>query len=197
MEERDATYERLFREVFRRSGSAMVLADDDGRYVEANPAALRLLRYDPEDLIGKTVLDIVAPEDREDLAQEIALGLASEETADEGMRTFITGDGRKLRLHYCRSLSVVDGLHLAVYLTPVEAEDEPESCEVHVGTPTPREVEVIGLLALGITGEEIAERLVLSPATIRTHIRNAMEKLGASTRAQLIAIAARERLISL
>jgi DNA-binding NarL/FixJ family response regulator len=45
-----------------------------------------------------------------------------------------------------------------------------------------REAEIFGLLADGLTGEQIAKRLVLSPETVRTHVRNAMEKLGAPTR---------------
>ncbi|HSC20154.1 MAG TPA: response regulator transcription factor [Solirubrobacterales bacterium] len=45
-----------------------------------------------------------------------------------------------------------------------------------------RESEILGLLAEGLTGEQIAKRLVLSPETVRTHIRNAMEKLDAPTR---------------
>lgn len=45
-----------------------------------------------------------------------------------------------------------------------------------------REAEILALLADGLTGEQIAQRLVLSPETVRTHIRNAMEKLGARTR---------------
>lgn len=45
-----------------------------------------------------------------------------------------------------------------------------------------RESEILGLLAEGFTGEQIAKRLVLSPETVRTHVRNAMEKLGAPTR---------------
>jgi DNA-binding NarL/FixJ family response regulator len=49
-----------------------------------------------------------------------------------------------------------------------------------------RESEVLALLAEGLTGEEIAKRLVLSPETIRTHIRNAMEKLGARTRTEAV-----------
>ncbi|MEJ7876111.1 MAG: LuxR C-terminal-related transcriptional regulator [Solirubrobacterales bacterium] len=52
-----------------------------------------------------------------------------------------------------------------------------------------REREVLGFLAEGLSGTAIAERLVLSPETIRTHIRNAMEKLGASTRPQAVALA--------
>lgn len=45
-----------------------------------------------------------------------------------------------------------------------------------------RESEVLAMLADGLTGEEIARRLVLSPETVRTHVRNAMLKLDARTR---------------
>jgi DNA-binding CsgD family transcriptional regulator len=54
---------------------------------------------------------------------------------------------------------------------------------------SPREREILGLLARGLTGEQIADRLVLSPETIRTHIRNAREKLGASTRVEAVTMA--------
>ena len=62
---------------------------------------------------------------------------------------------------------------------------------------TPREREVLGLLADGLSGEEAAERLVLSPETVRTHIRNAMAKLEAHTRAGAVAQALRRGEIDL
>jgi DNA-binding NarL/FixJ family response regulator len=49
-----------------------------------------------------------------------------------------------------------------------------------------RESEILSLLAEGLTGEQIAKRLVLSPETVRTHVRNAMEKLGARTRTEAV-----------
>jgi len=52
---------------------------------------------------------------------------------------------------------------------------------------TAREREVCTLLAAGLSGEEIAQRLFLSAETVRTHIRNAMQRLKVKTRAQLIA----------
>jgi DNA-binding CsgD family transcriptional regulator len=54
---------------------------------------------------------------------------------------------------------------------------------------TPREREILGALAEGMSGAQIAEHLVLSPETVRTHVRNAMSKLGASTRSQAVALA--------
>jgi DNA-binding NarL/FixJ family response regulator len=49
-----------------------------------------------------------------------------------------------------------------------------------------RESEILGLLAEGLTGEQIAKHLILSPETVRTHVRNAMEKLGARTRTEAV-----------
>jgi DNA-binding NarL/FixJ family response regulator len=54
---------------------------------------------------------------------------------------------------------------------------------------TEREVEVVALVAQGLTNEEIAAELVLSPATARTHVSRAMVKLHARDRAQLVVFA--------
>jgi DNA-binding NarL/FixJ family response regulator len=59
-----------------------------------------------------------------------------------------------------------------------------------------REREIMDLLSQGLTGEDVAERLVLSSETVKTHIRNAMTKLEANTRVHAIAIALREGYIS-
>jgi len=58
---------------------------------------------------------------------------------------------------------------------------------------TVREHEILELLAEGLTGEQVAERLFLSPETVRTHIRNATSKLGARTRVQAVALIVRAR----
>lgn len=51
-----------------------------------------------------------------------------------------------------------------------------------------RELQVLELLADGLNGQMIAERLHLSPETVRTHVRNATSKLGARTRVQAVAM---------
>jgi DNA-binding NarL/FixJ family response regulator len=61
-----------------------------------------------------------------------------------------------------------------------------------IGVLSPREREVLDLLAQGLNGEEVAVRLMLSPETVRTHVRNAMEKLEANTRVHAVAIALRQ-----
>lgn len=59
----------------------------------------------------------------------------------------------------------------------------------HIGVLSPRERQILDLLAQGQTGEEVAVRLSISPLTVRTHVRNAMGKLKAKTRVHAIAIA--------
>jgi DNA-binding CsgD family transcriptional regulator len=54
---------------------------------------------------------------------------------------------------------------------------------------TQREIEIVQLIALGYTTPEIAGRLVVSPDTVRSHVRNAMAKAQARTRAHLAALA--------
>lgn len=54
---------------------------------------------------------------------------------------------------------------------------------------TPREREVVILVASGFSNDEIADRLFLSPLTVKTHVNRAMMKLGARDRAQLVVLA--------
>ncbi|MGH3095110.1 MAG: response regulator transcription factor, partial [Streptosporangiales bacterium] len=54
---------------------------------------------------------------------------------------------------------------------------------------TEREREVMALVAEGLSNEEIAERLVVSPATAKTHVSRTMVKLGVRDRAQLVVLA--------
>lgn len=61
---------------------------------------------------------------------------------------------------------------------------------------TQREREVLRLLADGLTNEEIGKRLFISPETVRTHVRKAMDKLDADTRTQAVATALRQSLIA-
>jgi DNA-binding NarL/FixJ family response regulator len=62
--------------------------------------------------------------------------------------------------------------------------------------PTARELEVLQLLADGVTIEEIADRLHVSASTVRAHTASAVEKLSAKNRTNAVAIALRQSLIA-
>jgi DNA-binding NarL/FixJ family response regulator len=66
----------------------------------------------------------------------------------------------------------------------------------HLNALTDREREVMVLVAAGLSNDEIAEQLVLSPATAKTHVSRAMIKLNARDRAQLVVFAYESGLVS-
>jgi DNA-binding NarL/FixJ family response regulator len=61
---------------------------------------------------------------------------------------------------------------------------------------TDREREVVGLVAAGLSNDEIAHELFISPATARTHVSRAMVKLNARDRAQLVVLAFQSGLVT-
>jgi DNA-binding NarL/FixJ family response regulator len=71
----------------------------------------------------------------------------------------------------------------------------PTSVAAH-GRLTRREHEVLTLLSEGLRWTEIAERLVISPKTVATHVENIRRKLGVSSRAEAIAVAYRDHLLA-
>jgi DNA-binding NarL/FixJ family response regulator len=82
------------------------------------------------------------------------------------------------------------------YVDPVLAGSLAAAASEHVPELTSREREVLRLLADGLSNEEIGKRLFISAETVRTHLRKAMDKLGAETRTQAVAVALRDRIIS-
>ena len=67
------------------------------------------------------------------------------------------------------------------------AKEAPPTAELDAITQ--REREVMTLVADGLTNDEIAQKLYMSPATVRTHVSRAMTKLGVRDRAQLVVLA--------
>jgi DNA-binding NarL/FixJ family response regulator len=71
---------------------------------------------------------------------------------------------------------------LAAVSAPQETSESPDDL-------TPREVEVLALIAEGLTNTEIAERLVVSAATVKSHVNHIFAKIGARDRAQAVVYA--------
>jgi DNA-binding NarL/FixJ family response regulator len=66
---------------------------------------------------------------------------------------------------------------------------------VELGVLTAREREVVTLVAMGLSNDDIAEKLYVSPLTAKTHVNRAMMKLGARDRAQLVVVAYQSGLV--
>jgi DNA-binding NarL/FixJ family response regulator len=104
---------------------------------------------------------------------------------DAGAAGFALKSGDPEELEQAIRTVAAGGDYLDPRLTPLLARDG----KGRVKTLSPREREIMGLLAHGLSGEEAAKRLFLSSETVRTHVRNAMQKLGAATRAHAVALA--------
>ena len=173
-----------FWEIFRSSKNAMLLLDDDRRYIAANDAAERLLG------VGESRLRAMRADD---FAQSANGDLDAIWSAFR-RRGSMTGRWRirtargETEVEYSATTDVLPGRHLSIILAPAPAELEEPSTNGHEPL-TVREREVVRAIAEGHTTGQIAGLLYLSPATIETHVRKAMLRLGARNRAHLIALA--------
>ncbi|WP_030669700.1 response regulator transcription factor [Streptomyces sp. NRRL B-1347] len=143
---------------------------------------------DPE-LRGSRILILTTYETDEHVAQAlragaggfIGKGIGAEELLD-AVRTIAAGD-TLLSPAATRSL-------VARFLATPDTAAPPRHSD-RLAALTPREREMVALVATGLSNQEIAERMFLSPFTVRAHVQRAMTKLEARDRAQLVVIAYR------
>jgi PAS domain S-box-containing protein len=186
---RSATgWEGPFWLIFERSSNAIVLFDDERRYVDVNPSAVALLGRTREELLGTSSFENIRPAERSIAARQWQAFLKSGEYS--GTRALVRPDGSEVEIDYAARLAVIGERRLAIFvsLAKTDLAADAQSGRAAAGSLTTREREVITLIAMGRETNEIAEQLHISSETVRTHVRNAMSKLGARTRAQLVAI---------
>ena len=159
---------------------AMLVSDDERRFVDATDASLRLFRVTREELLSLRIDDIVPPQRRAEVGPSWEAFL--ERGAVSGVWECVRpGDGERLKCRYQGLANVLPGRHLSI-ISNVRAANGAQRL-------TAREREVLSHAAAGRTTREIAEELVLSPATVETHLRNAHRRLDARNRAQAVALA--------
>jgi DNA-binding CsgD family transcriptional regulator len=174
--------------VVEQSLHGMVAVDEHRRVVEANQAACVLSQRPRSTLIGGTILEFSAPEVRTWIDERWAT-LHRDGTVS-GRWPVRLPDGKVLDVDYFATANVRPGRHLVVFTA--RRLDEVGGAADGSDAITEREGEVLRLLALGYNGPEIAERLVVTVDTVRTHIRRLKAKLGARTLPHLIALAIRD-----
>ncbi|HEY8763767.1 MAG TPA: LuxR C-terminal-related transcriptional regulator [Solirubrobacteraceae bacterium] len=179
--------------IVEHSHVPMVMVDGRRRYIEANRPARLAFRLSLDELRALTVDDHTPSGLTADLEQTWARLL---DTGWVAGRHRVTGrDGSRFDIVYCGLAHVLPGLQLAAFAPADWPEGELEVTEAGRSDPivslTPRELEVLTLAADGLGGLELAERLVLSPATVRTHFKNIYEKFSVQNRAAAVAKAMR------
>jgi PAS domain S-box-containing protein len=185
----DQGWTGLFSSAFTQSRNAMSLVDEGRRHVDVNGAYLRLLGYSRDHLLGRPIWEIVRDGPQVHDA-EWAAALA--EGRFTGETELICADGTFVAVQWGATAEMVTGRRLVLFValstsrwgSRFRREPPPEPAGRELSA---REREVVRLVALGASGPEIADELLISHNTVRTHVRNAMTKAGARSRAHLVA----------
>lgn len=180
----------LFWQAFKQSRNAMVLLDDRRCYVEVNGAYLKLVDHGRRELLGRPAREFVrnGPLFTEQQWQQV---LAQPHFT--GSVELLRDDGARIVVDYAGHPEVVTGKRLVLVVALHVARGgrravDHDTAPDRKATLTTRERDVVHLLSLGSNGPEIADELQVAHNTVRTHVRNAMTKLGARSRAQLVAM---------
>jgi DNA-binding CsgD family transcriptional regulator len=167
----------------------MVMVDEERRYVDANGPARLAFRLNLDELRGYAVDDLTPPH-LSGVLEQIWVRLHRDGWIT-GSYEVAAPDGSRFDIVYYALRDALPGLHLGAFAPAHWSEDELNVIKDDgFDTPiplTPREIEVLTLGARGFSGPEIAEQLVLSPATVKTHFANLYEKLGVRNRAAAVA----------
>jgi len=193
----DSGWSGLFWQAFTRSRNAMVLLDDQRCHVEVNGAYLALIGYQRRELIGRPVYQLLA---HGPLATTQQWEAALSQRQFTGQAEIVGAGGQHVMVEFAGHPELVTGRRLVLFVVLRTARagrtlPEPASSPTETRALSSRELDVVRLLALGLTGPEVAEELQLAHNTVRTHVRNAMAKSGARSRAQLVARAVGEGIV--
>jgi DNA-binding CsgD family transcriptional regulator len=170
---------------FAASLLPMLVADDERRYVDANRAACLLLRSTRESVLRLRIDDLTPPELRSGAAELWDAFLRTGTQA--GTFELLMPDGALLSIEYSATANVEPGRHLSVLSFPTSEQEGDETLAVG-GLLTEREREVLALVAMGERTAGIAYSLGISPATVETHIRHSVGKLGAKSRTHAVTL---------
>jgi DNA-binding CsgD family transcriptional regulator len=177
-------------DVFSRSRMPMTLLDGERRYVEVNRAR-QLMAWRNRDEMRRFTVDDLTPPDELPIMKgtwERLLDVGSV----AGSRTLAGDDGVSVDVVYVGLANVLPGVHAFAYAPADWSEEElgvPDLTrdDQPLASLTPRELEVLHLAAEGYSGPVIADRLVVSPATVKTHFSNIYAKLRVPGRAGAVA----------
>ena len=179
----------LFAKAFAQSRNPMALVDDERVYVDVNGAHVRLTGYRREALVGRHLYDFVADGPLLSPA-EWAMALKAGDFTGEA--DLLCADGTNAAVQWAAGTEIVTGRRLVLFVALSTSRWGPHHRRAATPAPRPgelsrREREIVYHVAQGSSGPEIAAELQISHDTVRTHVRNAMGKVGARSRAQLVA----------
>lgn len=163
----------------------------DGTVRWLNNSAQRIIG----DSIGQHFSKLVAPESLPVVEREFAKKIVGSTTSSEYQANLLGPNGARLPVEIS-SVALIGKGHIVGVFGTAHLEDEPRRSSPPTDNPlTPRQAEVLQLLAHGCSTAQIAERLGVAHETARNHIRATLRRLGAHTRLEAVVAGQREGLI--
>ena len=174
--------------MWENSFEALAVVDDHRKYLHVNPASCVLLGRRRDDIVGDRI-DGFTPCERLDVLSGLWDDLAQQGSI-EGPYEVARGDGRQSLIQFRAVRDFGPGEHLIIAreIVPEVLGDGRRL--------TPRERQVLQLAADGGSTRDIAEVLILSTGTVKTHFEHIYEKLGVRDRAAAVATGIRRGVIS-
>ena len=176
--------------VMERLGVPAYALDVRGVIRWLNQAAIALVG----DIRGRPFTNVIAPHDVSRLRQQLARKLREGGSSDFDA-TLITKEGRIAQVGATSTALTRSGQVVGLFglmTRPAAVDHEPPVAAERL---TPRQLEVLQLLARGATTDGIAADLHLSRETVRNHVRAVLERLGATSRLEAVAFARRDGLV--
>ena len=167
---------------------ALYVIDRDGVICWLNRAGIELFG----NTVGRNVRLVVAPEDVHRSRKELARKLIGEASSTEFQLSIVRDDGERIHVDLASVPLHAKGAAVAVFGAARPARKSSSPPLAGDAPPlTPRQHEVLHLLAEGLTTAEVAARLNVAEETARNHIRALLRQLQAHTRLQAVVEALR------
>lgn len=179
--------EERFRAAFDQAAVGIAHSAPDGRWLRVNRRLCEILGYGREEILGLTFQDITHLEDLDDSLELARRVLSGEIESYSIEKRYVRKDGSHVWISLTVSLVRGPLEEPAYFVSLVDDIDARKSSEEHLRSLTPREVEVLELLARGLTNQEIARSIRFSEGTAKGHVQRIIAKLGVSGRSQAAA----------
>lgn len=156
----------------------LYVVDGDGMIRWLNDAAVEIVG----DMVGTRFVDLLAPETADKARREFAAKLLGTRRRSDYELVVVDREGRRLRIEISAVPLLDDGrvvgiLGVGYLLGPAIVRGDSSLAQL-----TPRQREVLDLLADGKSTREMADELALSQETVRNHVRHLLRRLGARSR---------------
>jgi len=189
-----------FRSLVENSVDGILVMNGDLDVIYESPAAALILGYNPGELAGKDALGMVHADDTSTIARELtelaanpgATGSAEARVRHrDGTWRIVEAVGKNLLHDPDVNGIIIDYRDITERRWQEQARGQRAAAAAERFDLTESEQEVLALILEGKSNRQVAERLVISPSTVKFHVGHILRKLGVTSRTEAVALVLR------